>query len=140
MGIRNYLGVNIMAALGKLKNKIAMLEYVKIDSDEFLKAPESGFYLQSKDSSGVISGCRIFIKEDEPYLPASENLKGEYKNFRTLNDLEKKYGPAIKDIPSVKIPGVKPTLPGKKFEDGDVAILAHYSADKELVFIHLKMK
>lgn len=138
MDLSKFIGKPIMYALEKIKLMSHIVEYSKVEGDEFVKAPELGFYLQSKDGTGIVSAYRIYLELSPPYYPASEKIKGNYSTLVTVGDAINFFGQPIKDIPSIKIPGGGVTLPGKKFIYKNINIFVHYKKDNSLSYIHVK--
>lgn len=56
--------------------------------------------------------------------------------------MEKFLGQPSKAIPSIKIPGIEPTLPGFKFIDvgANLIVYAHYDNSGDLVYIHVEQE
>lgn len=140
MNLNDFIGKNIMSAMEAIKLLTPIVEYSKIEDDEFVKAPELGFYIQSKNGSGFVSGYRIYIEGCKPYYPINNQLMGEYKNIKYLADLVDRFGNPVKNIPSIKIPGIDKTLPGKKFINGNMSILAHYHDDQSISYVSVKVE
>src|SRR5690606_20320860 len=124
--------------LENIKSISPVVEYSKVGDDEFVKVPELGCYVQSKGGAGISSAYRIYYEHSHPYFPASEDMKGDYSKLKKIDDAERLFGKSIKDIPSIKIPGGDRTLPGKKFIDKNLNILAHYNQDETISYIHVR--
>lgn len=140
MDLNKFFGESIIATLSRLKSEFPIVEYSKIEDDEFIKFPEQGFYLHSTDNTSVISQYRIYIKNSEEYFELAKNINSKYRNAFSLEELQKVLGQPTSSIPSIKIPGIEPTLPGFKFFDVDANLIvyAHYDNSGDLVYIHVK--
>ena len=71
----DYLNGDIIAALKILRSLVEIIEYQKIESDEFLKLPELGICFHA-DNSGEISDIRIYLKEADGFFAAEDNTVG----------------------------------------------------------------
>lgn len=54
-----------------------------------------------------------------------------------LHDFEQRYGPSEKEIPSIKIGDLPPTLKGYRFRDADKYVSVHLDDEDEVAFIHV---
>jgi hypothetical protein len=140
MELNNYLGCNIADVFSSLINDNALISYEKIENDEFIELPEKGFYFQAKNGTGIISDFRIFLTNHEKYLAATSDVKGSYKNLVTLEDFEKTFGSAIREVKAIKIPSCEPTLPGKIFIHNGKLITAYFMDNSFVAYIHVKLK
>lgn len=138
MDLINCLGVNLEDEFRKLKSKEPVIEYIKIEEDEFVKLPEKGFYLHSSDGSGIVTGLRVFFEACDGYAPASNELRGKYANIKTFDDLERFLGPCKKEIRVFEIPGTKPTLPGKLYRDNDIKVTGYSADGRNIAYLHIK--
>lgn len=137
MDLTNYLGKNIFETLSVIRQE-HMVDYNKIEGDEFIQLPECGYYLQSKNGTGIISDIRIFFEEYEGFFPSNPDCRGKYINVNKFSDIEILLGKHIKEIRSLKIPGMSPTLPGKQYVDGSLVVSAHAKNSDNVTFIHIK--
>lgn len=134
----DYFGQNMLNLLSDLRAKGGVVEYSQIERDEYLKFPDNGFYLHSKNGTGEVSDCRIYFEARDNYFPAQTSVRGKFEAFSTLEDFETGFGPAIRDVRAIQIPGAEPTLPGKIFEIDGQRVTA-YSSDGNMVsYIHVK--
>ena len=62
MDLNKFFDEPVIATLSSLKSEFPIVEYSKVEDDEFIKFPEQGFYLQSTNNTSVISQYRIYIK------------------------------------------------------------------------------
>ena len=139
MDLIKYLGTNILNTLSLLRGNADIVNYSKIEGDEFLQAPESGYYLQSKNETGVISNIRIFFEEHDGFFPSKYKLRGKYLLVKNFDDLNMLLGQPTKDIKPINIPGSTPTLAGKQYID-DTHIVSGYSKNgKNITFLHIKI-
>ncbi|QEM80901.1 hypothetical protein [Halomonas binhaiensis] len=129
---------DIMEILSELRESGGVVEYSQVEGDEFLKFPENGFYLHSKNGTGKISDCRIYFEGRDEYFPAKISTRGEFGELSTLDDFEAKLGSPIKEVRAVKIPGASPTLPGKVFEYDGKKITVYSSDGSSVSYIHIK--
>lgn len=133
------LGLTILEALEKIKTITPVVEYSKIEDEEFINANELGFYLQSS-GEGVVSSFRMFLEPHDGYFPIASEYQGDFKGIETLMELERYLGAPLQDIRSVAIPGVPPTLPGKLFIYKDKKVFAHYYPGKNnICFLHIEL-
>lgn len=134
----NFFGKDIMEALSELRAEGGVVEYSQIEGDEFLKFPESGFYVHSKNGTGKIFDCRIYFEGRDEYFPAKISTRGEFGELSTFGDFEAKFGSPVREVRAVKIAGAASTLPGKVFEYNGKKVTV-YSSDGDLVaYIHVK--
>lgn len=139
MDLSVFLGQPISDALESVKKLTGIVEYSKVEGDEFVKAPEMGFYLQSKDGVGVVSAYRIYMDSCDPYFSAPDEVKGEFQGCDDVFDVEKILGQPVRNIPSVKIPGGNNTLRGKMYSWRNFRVMAHFDDGDNLVYLHFKM-
>lgn len=133
-----YLGRNILELLGEIRDEGGVVEYSQVEGDEYLKFPESGFYLHSKNGTGEVSDCRIYFEGRDNYFPAKISTRGKFGAFPTFGDFEAEFGPAVRDVRAMKIPGAEPTLPGKIFEIDGRRVTAYSSDGDNIAYIHVK--
>ena len=140
MDLNKCLGESIIDTLSSLKSEFPIVEYSKVEDDEFIKFPEQGFFLHATNNTSVISQYRIYIKNSEEYFELAENINSKYRNASSLEELQKILGQPARAIPSIKIPGIEPTLPGFKFFDVDAnrIVYAHYDNSGDIVYIHVE--
>ncbi|WNF47050.1 hypothetical protein RHP75_01025 [Pseudomonas sp. SG20056] len=110
----DYLNGDIIAALKTLRSLIEIIEYQKIESDEFLKLPELGICFHA-DNSGEISDIRIYLKEADGFFAAEDHIVNNYLLSRSIAEATIELGGIYKDIPSIRIPGMPNTHPARKF-------------------------
>ena len=124
----DFFGLNIIDVLQTFREREAVAAYSKIEGDEFLKLPEEGFYLQAKNRSGIVSSCRIYFENRDDFISAKLATRGVFSNLDTLADFARVFGPPVKDIRAIKIPGADPTLPGEMFvwDDKSVSVYCEY--------------
>lgn len=130
-------GEEIAAVLDRLRASEAVVDYAKVEGDEFLKLPERGFYLHARDGTGVVSDCRIYFVAADDYFPAGDEVRGRYRGIRAVADLENMLGPSVGEIRSVRIPTRPPTLPGREFVDGPLRVKAFFERPEEIRYIHV---
>ena len=142
MDLNKFLGEPIIPTLSSLKAEFPIVEYSKVEDDEFIKLPEQGFFLQSTDNTSLISMYRVYIQQSEEYYKLGEGINSKYSDASSLEELQKLLGQPVNSIPSIKIPGIAPTLPGFKFLDVDdnLIIYAHYDTSGDIVYIHVERK
>ena len=140
MDLTNYFGSNILEIFSVLRSNETVVDYRKIEGDEFLHVPESGYYLQSKNGTGQISDLRLFFEEHEGFFPSNDELRGKFSSIQSFSDLEKLLGKEARVIRAIKIPGASSTLPGKQYLDGEFVVTG-YSKNREIItFVHIKSK
>ncbi len=132
------LGASILDILTQVRENGGVVDYSKIETDEFLKFPEDGFYLHAKNGAGNVSDCRIYFESIDNYFPAKLSTRGEFSDLSTLEDFVSKLGAPMREIKSVRIPGAEPTLPGKAFQYGDKKIVAYTADGVSVSYIHIK--
>lgn len=132
-----FLGRRILDVLAQVRGNEAVVEYSKIEGDEFLKFPERGFYLHAKNDSGIIFDCRIYLVKDETYFSANDETRGVFALIKTIFDAERKFGASASEIKSIRIPTRPPTLPGRVFLDGDTMIKAFFDVDGQIRYFHV---
>ncbi len=140
MDINNLLGKSIITTLSDLKTKFAIVEYSKIEDDEFIKLPEEGCFFQAINNTSIISSYRIYIQSSDGYFSLSENFRSKYENISSIDEMKKLLGNSICSIPSIQIPGIDPTLPGEQFLDSNLNVFAHYDNTGSLVYVHINAR
>lgn len=140
MNLNKFLGKPIIATLSSLKSEFSIVEYSKVEGDEFIKLPEQGFYLQSRNNASIISDYRLYIQPSEQYFELAQNISDKYRDVLNIEELQKMLGQPSRTIASLKISGTKPTLPGFKFLDVDANLIisAYYDVSGNVVYIHIK--
>lgn len=136
----SFFGQNILAVLGKLRSAEEIVDYSKVEGDEFLKLPERGFYLHSKNGNGVIFDCRIYFVGDEEYFLSRDSVRGKFASISNISDLENMLGACVREIKSVRIPTRPPTLPGKEFVDGINTVKAFMADGENISYIHINRR
>ncbi len=138
MNLTEYFGRNITDVLLQLKKSNETISYAKIAHSEFVELPESGYYLQAKYGTGVISVFRLYFCAYNEFFPADISTRGEFGDLFTLKDFEERFGAAVKDVRAFKMPGAEPTLPGKLFKIEGKKITAYSSDGTTVAYIHVK--
>jgi len=133
MEIFEYFDKDLDSVFASLKNNEDVINYEKIDQDDFVILPEKGFSLQSGPFLETVSDIRVYLLAKEDFFPIDRELLGDFKNVNTLADLHSLIGPKIMDIKSVNIPGLGPTLPGAKYLWGDISVSAYVNDGGEIV-------
>ncbi|RMO90725.1 hypothetical protein ALQ33_03556 [Pseudomonas syringae pv. philadelphi] len=135
----NELMRKIEDALFEYKEKYSIVEYSKVDEEQFLKLPELGVYYQaSKDS--LITSYRIYYIGFDDFFPAPPEARGRLKDIYSIEDALKKLGAPVKKIPSIRIPGINPTSPGYQFILNEKTISFYYDPDTEVIrFVHTRI-
>lgn len=118
----SYFGQAILSVLDQMRDDETVVEYAKIEGDEFLKLPEKGFYLHSKNGNGTIFDCRIYLRKDEEFFPADAEPLGKFASVDTVSDVEEILGKSTRSLRSISIPTRPPTLPGREFSDGKYTV------------------
>ena len=138
MNPNDYVGRSLVDLLVELKNAFPLVEYTKIEDDEFLKLPECGVYFQA-GSEGHIVAYRVYYQAVGEYFPATVETKKACFWISTVEDSIALFGPPVRDVPSIRIPGVPSTSPGYEFLMDGRVVAVHYDADSRLVkYIHVK--
>lgn len=137
MDLDDFFGKPILKVLEKFTKQYPVVDYSKVETDEFLKVAEQGFYLQAQNGNGVISSYRIYLKSYDNYYPADESIKTSYTNFQTVEKVKNKFGSDSSQIPSITIPGLNPTLPGIKYRYKDLELSFYYESNS-VVYIHVE--
>ena len=143
MDLEKYLSKNILDVLTQFRLKFDLVDYVKIEEEEFLKLTEEGFYLHAQNGDGKISGVRIYFLNFDDYLAADIKTLEHYKKIMTVKSALKQYGEPLRKIRSIRIPPLPATLPGLAFEDssGENIISIYFQPDEDQVtYAHIKLK
>lgn len=135
----SFFGEKIVSALTEIRKAEEMVEYDKVEGDEFVKLPEKGFYLHSKNGTGIIFDCRIYLVAMDDYFAATDFVRGKFATVNTISDVEAMIGPCVSEIRSIKIPTRPATLPGKLFSDGN-HILKFFFDDDGIKYFHINRK
>ncbi|MCQ3031995.1 hypothetical protein NLO88_15150 [Pseudomonas syringae] len=129
---------NIECVLSEAKEKYSIIEYSKVEGDQFLKFPELGFYFQAAED-GLITAFRIFFTDLDGYFPASMETRGDYADLKSVIDITKAMGEPLKEIPSIRIPSLAPTCPGLQYLRGDRFVSFYYDERSGVIrFVHVR--
>ena len=135
----DFFGRDILSVLNQFRDGEKIVDYSKIEGDEFLKLLEKGFYLHSKNGNGKIFDCRIYFSAYEGYFPSESETRGDFAGVEKINDLGGLLGRHTREIRSIKIPGRPATLSGKEFH-ADGRIVTAFSEDGEhITYLHIKV-
>ncbi|WP_434560941.1 hypothetical protein [Pseudomonas sp. Z4-20] len=138
MNPNDYVGRPIIDLLAELKDVFPLVEYTKVECDEFLKLPECGVYFQA-GSEGIVVAYRVYYQAMGEYHPAAAETQKACLGIATVEDSVALFGQPVRDIPSVRIPGIAPTSPGYEFLTDGLVVVVHYDADSRLVkYVHVK--
>ena len=137
--LTSLFGRNVLELLAEQREEGKIVEYSKIEGDEFVKCPEDGFFLHAKNGNGLITDCRIYFESRDGYFEAAVNTRGEFGELNTVEQFENKFGPPTKEISAIQIPGAEPTLPGKIFNHGDKRLTVYSDNGIDVSYIHLKV-
>lgn len=129
-----YMGSDVIAALQKIKPFVDLIEYHKIEDDEFLKLPELGVSFHAGGNS-ELSGFRLYLVGRDEFYAAKDSVVNKYLISRKIDDAVVELGEVFRDIPSIKIPGARPTLPGKAFVKNGCALTLYYDEHGEIVSV-----
>lgn len=140
MNPNKYLDTPLIDALANFRKSVSMIDYTKIEEDEFLKLPECGVYFQAIND-GMIVGYRVYYQTIGEYYPASAETKKACVDVETIEDSIAHFGTPVRDVPSIKIPGRPPTKPGCEFIVREQMVTVYYDTDSRFVsYIHVKKK
>ena len=134
----NFFGRDILEVLSQLRAQEEIVDYSKIEGDEFLKLPEKGFYLHSKNGDGKRFDCRIYFSPYEEYCSSESKARGQFAGFKKINELEMLLGRHTREIRSIKIPGRPVTLSGKEFHDDGRIVTAFAKDGENITYLHIK--
>ncbi|QVN01881.1 hypothetical protein [Pseudomonas rhodesiae] len=138
MNPNKYLNVSLIDALAEFREDKSIVEYVKVEGDEFLKLPECGVYFQA-GSDGVIVAYRVYYQASDEYFPADDETKTACADVETIEESIAKYGTPLRNVPSIRIPGRAPTSPGCEFLVRGNTVTVHYDIDSKLVnYVHVR--
>lgn len=138
MDPNKYLGCSILDVLGELRTAFPLVEYSKVEDDEFLKIPESGVYFHSK-LGGIIGAFRVYYSRCGDYYSASADVKKTCLPAVTVNDAFMLLGEPARSIPSVRIPGAAPTKPGYEFLKEGKVLTVYFEPDESIAYVHVKL-
>jgi hypothetical protein len=138
MNPNDYVGRPVIDLLAELKDVLPLVEYTKVECDEFLKLPECGVYFQA-GNEGVVVAYRVYYQAVGEFHPAAAETKKACFGIETVEDAIAFFGQPVRDIPSIRIPGVAPTSPGYQFLTDGRVVAVHYDANTRLVtYVHVK--
>ena len=129
-----YMGSDVIAALQKIKPFVDLIEYHKIEDDEFLKLPELGISFHAGGNS-ELSDFRVYLVGRDEFYAAKDSVVNKYLISRKIDDAVVELGEVFRDIPSIKIPGARPTLPGRAFVKNGCALTLYYDEHGEIVSV-----
>ena len=138
MNPNDYVGRPLIGLLMELKDAFPLVEYTKVEHDEFLKLPECGVYFQA-GSEGVVVAYRVYYQAVGEYYPATVETKKACCGITTVEDSVAFFGQPVRDVPSIRIPGVAPTSPGYEFlTDGRVVTVCYDANSRLVTYVHVK--
>jgi hypothetical protein len=129
-----YMGCDVIVALQKIKPFVDLIEYHKIEDDEFLKLPELGISFHAGGNS-ELSDFRVYLIGRDEFYAAKDSVVNKYLISRKIDDAVVELGEVFRDIPSIKIPGARPTLPGKAFVKNGCALSLYYDEHGGIVSV-----
>ena len=129
-----YMGSDVIAALQKLRPFVDLIEYHKIEDDEFLKLPELGISFRARGNS-KLSEFRGYLVGRDDFYAAEDSVVNKYLKSRKIDDASVELGEVFRDIPSVKIPGARPKLPGRAFVKNVCALSLYFDEHGEIVSV-----
>ncbi|MET3456144.1 hypothetical protein [Pseudomonas kilonensis] len=68
MNPNDYVGRPVIDLLAELKDVLPLVEYTKVECDEFLKLPECGVYFQA-GNEGVVVAYRVYYQAVGEFIP-----------------------------------------------------------------------
>lgn len=138
MNPNDYIGRPLIEVFTEFRSVVPLMDYAKVEGDEFLKLPEQGVYFQAAES-GVLIAYRVYYKPTNEYFSAAPDTKAACFGIAVVDDAVELFGPPSRDIPSVRIPGVPPTLPGHEFRADSNKLVSIFYSLNEIVYIHVKV-
>jgi hypothetical protein len=136
MDLASFLDKRVDSALKEVKLIADIVDYSKIEDDEFIQAPELGFYLESIGGE-KITGYRVYVRHYRQYFPAKSELKGFLNKIDKVQDAFDFLGEPIRSIRSLNIPSLPPTLPGIEFSFEDKIVSIYHDKD-EIYYMNVK--
>jgi len=136
----SFFGKKILPVLTEIRKTEEMVKYDKVDGDEFITLAEKGFYLHSKNGTGVIFDCRIYITDTDDCLAASDFIRGKFSSVNSISDVEAMIGSCASEIRSIKIPNRPATLPGKLFIDGNHILKFFFDDVGGIKYFHINRR
>ncbi|MDU9393743.1 hypothetical protein [Pseudomonas sp. zfem002] len=138
MNPNDYMGRPLLDLVAHFKRSIPLVEYSKIDDDEFLKLPEQGVYFQA-GSDSIVRAYRVYYQAVGEYFPADTETRYSCFGIVTVDDAVRLFGQPVRVIPSVRIPTRPPTNPGYLFDAGDERTVSVYHEADVIICIHVKL-
>ena len=138
MDLNKFLGEPIIPTLSSLKAEFPIVEYSKVEGDEFIKLPEQGFYLHAPNDKSIITGYRLYLEPYGEYFSLDSNVVSKYRYIETVNDMINLIGQPVKANPTIKIPGMEKTLPGYLFIDSNLKVTVYYNVQNKVQYINVK--
>ncbi|WP_422464043.1 MULTISPECIES: hypothetical protein [unclassified Endozoicomonas] len=140
MDLSSFLGQTTLSTLSQLKLAFPVIDYSVVEGDEFIKLQEHGCFFYSENSSGVISGYRVYFVSYDDYDIVDTSFEYPLKGLITIDDVSRHLGNPNMDIPSIKIPGLEATLPGFRFSDQNLNYFVHLIDEKYISYINYERK
>lgn len=138
MNPNDYLGRSLMSLLADFKSVFPLVEYTRLEDNEFLKLPECGVYFQS-DNGGWVTAYRVYFQAVGEYFPASAETRQACFGIATIADAIARFGQPVRDVPSIRIPGIAPTSPGYEFLAEGLVVTVCYEVDSRVItHVHVK--
>lgn len=138
MNPNDHLNRYVIDLLADFKKEFSLVEYTKIEGDEFLKLPECGVYFQA-GSDGVVVAYRVYYQAVGDYFPATDETKKACFGIATIEDSIACFGQPVRNVPSIRIPGIAPTSPGYEFLTEGRMVTVYYDANSRVVIcVHVK--
>lgn len=140
MNPSDYLGASLIDALMNFRRSIPIVDYAKVEEDEFLKLPECGVYFQA-GSDGIITAYRVYYQAADEFYRANSDTRRDCLDAETIDSLIDLLGQPARDVPSIRIPGRAPTRPGYEFLLEKKVISVHYDSESRFVtYVHVRNK
>ncbi|PYF08141.1 hypothetical protein C8J30_11479 [Rhodobacter viridis] len=107
-----------------LREAVRDLEVVQVGETAFVSSKSAGFFLSSGPMGAGMDRYTVYLSPTEEYDAATRPLAARIAGLAGLADCTARFGAPEKDIPSIRLPGRPPTLPGKLYRHGQVRVSA----------------
>ena len=139
-GLDKTFGMTFGEATSLLYAGELSFEIEQVGDDKFLKVKPNGFFLQSKDGKELISDYRIYLTRYDEYEACESSLRGAFSRIETIDDFEHLVERPTRNVRSLNIPGIRPTLPGLAADNDRKTVTAYFSEDRLVRFLHAKLR
>lgn len=140
LDLEDHLGRSAQEVFFALREAVPDLEVLQVGATAFVSSKSEGFVLSSDPRGEVMVGYKVHLFPTEEYDAATRPLAARLAGLATLADCTARFGAPEKDIPSIRLPGRAPTLPGRLYRHGPVQVSALSANGVDLAEIAVRLE